>query len=101
MCIKSKLIYPSDTPETPGTPAKGKGLLGVTISVPVPLPSHTPHQNPGVLKTPVILYIAMVAPWEIVIEWFEKGRVVMWATRLVPPFQSTIFSTTIHAMVAN
>ena len=55
MCIKSKLVYPSDTPETPGTPAKGKGMLGVTISVPLPLPSHTPHQNPGVLKTPVIL----------------------------------------------
>ena len=31
-------------------------MLGVTISEPLPLPSHTLHQNPGVFKTPVILY---------------------------------------------
>ena len=49
-------MYPSDTPDSPGTPTKGKGMLGVTISEPLPLPSHTLHQNPGVFKTPVILY---------------------------------------------
>ena len=51
------VVYPSNTPDTPGAPAKGKGMLGVAICEPLPLPTHTPHQNLGVLKTPVILYI--------------------------------------------
>ena len=43
----------------------------------------------------------MIAPREIVIEWFEERGVVMQTPRLMPPFQPTIFSTSKHAVVAN
>ena len=41
------LIYPSDTLNTPITPAKGKGMLGVTIFEPLPLPSDEQHRYMG------------------------------------------------------
>ena len=43
---------PPDTPITPNTPATGKGLWGVTKSVPVPLPPYTLHQYPGGFENP-------------------------------------------------
>jgi hypothetical protein len=49
--IKGNSI-PLQTPNTPSTPTKGKGMLGVTISVPLPLPLHTPHLYPGGIAYP-------------------------------------------------
>jgi hypothetical protein len=49
---ESDLSSTPGIPETPGTPHRGKGTLGVEKSIPLPLPSLTPGLYPGSFHTP-------------------------------------------------